>query len=108
MAHLRPRLAFAFALAAGLLLVFMDSRPSFDDTGVLAAGLVGASFVAVVLDGSPDLRRALGLALLVGIWIPIFELALPGTFGAVIALALAALGAGAGLLVTRATTPANA
>jgi hypothetical protein len=106
MALLRPRLALGFALVAGLALVFMDSRPSFDDTGVLVAGLVAASFAAVVLDGTTDLRRGLGLALLVGIWIPIFEMALPGTFGAVVALALAALGAGAGLLVTRAMTPA--
>lgn len=107
MARVRPRLALVFAIVAGLLLVFMDSRPSFDDTGVLVAGLVAASFAAVILDGTTDMRRALGLALLVGIWIPIFELALPGSFGAVIALALAALGAGAGLLVTRAMTPAH-
>ena len=84
------------------VLMFMDTRPAFDDTGITVVGLIGAAFLAVVIDGSADLRRALALALLVGIWIPIVEIALPGTFGSVMALVFAGVGAIAGVLVTRA------
>jgi hypothetical protein len=102
MARLRAPIAFGFALVAGLVLMFMDMRPAFDDTGITVVGLLAASFAAVVIDGSADLRRALALALLVGVWIPIVEIALPGTFGPVIALVIAAAGALAGLVVARA------
>ncbi|MBI2780458.1 MAG: hypothetical protein HYX55_01520 [Chloroflexi bacterium] len=101
MARLRPPLAFGLALVAGLVLMFMDTRPAFDDTAITVVGLVGAAFLAVVIDGSADLRRALALALLVGIWIPIVEIALSGTFGSVMALVFAGAGAVAGLLVAR-------
>ena len=102
MARLRPGLAFGLALVAGVLLMYMDTQPAFDDTAITVLGLIGAAFLAVVIDGSADLRRALALALLVGIWIPIIEIALPGTFGSVMALVFAGAGALAGLLVTRA------
>jgi len=86
--------------------MFMDTRPAFDDTGITVVGLIGAAFLAVVIDGSADVRRALALALLVGIWIPIIEIALPGTFGSVMALVFAGAGALAGLVVARATAGA--
>ena len=86
--------------------MFMDTRTAFDDTGVTVVGLMGAAFLAVVIDGSADLRRVLGLALLVGIWIPIVEIAVPGTFGSVMALVFAGAGALAGLVVARTTAGA--
>ena len=41
--------AATFAIAFGLFFAYVDSRPNFDDTGVLAFSIAGVSF----LFGSP-------------------------------------------------------
>ena len=80
----------------------MDTRPGFDDTGVLVALLVISTFIAVLVDGSGRILRAAMLAVLVGIWVPLLEVAPPGSTGSLLALVFAAIGAGAGVVSIRA------
>ena len=97
MAGTRALLAIALALAAGLALALHR----------LAAGLrrhrghrgrAGdrRASLAVLVDGSARPLRVAMLAVLVGIWIPIIEIAPPGTYGPFVALVFAAAGAVAG------------
>ena len=105
MAALRTVLAAAFATISGLLLAVLDSQPGFDDTAITAVGLAGAAFVAVLIDGSGHPLRVATMAALVGIWIPLVEIAPPGTFGPLLALVFAAAGAAVGLVALRILRP---
>ena len=82
------------------MLASIESRPGFDDTGVMAVALAFTAFVVVLVDGSARGLRAAMLAVLVGIWIPVFELS-SGSSGPLLALAFAAAGAGVGLVALR-------
>lgn len=105
MAALRIGLAAAVATVSGLLLAVLDSQPRFDDTGITAIGLAFAAFIAVLIDGSGRPLRVATVSVLVGIWIPLVEIAPPGTFGPVLALVFAAAGAATGLVALRAIRP---
>jgi hypothetical protein len=107
MAALRTVLAVAFATISGLLLAVLDSQPGFDDTAITAIGLAVAAFVAVLIDGSGHPLRVATMAALVGIWIPLVEIAPPGTFGPLLALVFAAAGAAVGLVTLRTLRPAR-
>ena len=65
----RDGLLAVVAGTIGLTLGYLDSRPSWDDTGITAALLLLSSAMAVGLSG----RRPWLWALLIGTWIPIFE-----------------------------------
>ena len=73
------------ALGLGLLLAFIDTRPNWDDTGII----VGAIVLSCASLGALAPERPWLWALAVGIWIPIFEIAPGGNFGALLALAFA-------------------
>ena len=63
----RQLVLFTAAVAWGLAIAYIDSRPTWDDAGVTALGLlVGAALPAVLAPG-----RAWLWALAVGIWIPL-------------------------------------
>lgn len=108
MAGLRALVAIGLALAAGLALGFIDSRPGYDATGITAVGLAIAAFAAVIVDGSGRPLRVAMLAVLAGIWIPIIEVAPPGTYGPFAALVFAAAGAIVGMLLLRGVRPGPA
>jgi hypothetical protein len=108
MARVRLVAALGLALAAGLALMYLDTRPGFDDSAMLVAGIVGAAFLGVLMDGSGDPRRAVAVALLVGIWIPLVEIAPAGNVASLIALVFAAAGAIGGWLVLHGTAAARA
>lgn len=107
MAALRALAAIALAIVAGLGLLILDSGPDFDDTAIIAIGLAVAAFVVVLIDGSGRVLRVATLAVLVGIWIPVLEIAPVGTYGPLLALAFAAAGAIAGMLVLRSVWPSR-
>jgi di/tricarboxylate transporter len=107
MVALRAILAAIMAIVAGLLIAVLDSQPGFDDTGVTAAGLAIAGFAAVVIDGSGRPLRVAMLAVMVGIWIPLVEIAPAGTFAPLLALAFAATGAALGMVALRVMRPAG-
>lgn len=86
------------ALAAGIAIGAMDSRPGFDDTGVTVTLLVLAAGVVAAIDG----RRPWLWALLVGAPLPIIEVPSTGSSAPLVALLFAAIGASIGVIVRRA------
>ena len=90
------RCLFVLATMAGFAIAYVDSRPTWDDTGITAAAMVP---VAGLL-GFVGPRRAWVWALAVGSWIPAYAVARspsPGTLGMVIVLVFPAMGAYAGV-----------
>lgn len=92
------------AVAAGLAIAVLDSRPGWDDSGITAALLALAAFVVAAVSG----RRPWLWALLVGVWTPLLEIPSTGATGSLLALAIAAIGAFAGYgLVSLLVRPAE-
>ena len=94
------------ALAAtviGVVIGYLDSRPSWDDTGITAALLLLTSALVAGLSG----RRPWLWALLIGIWIPLFEVRGAAGLASLAALALSALGAFGAYLLARVSGPAG-
>ena len=80
------------ALIAGLFFAYVDSRPTWDDTGVLAGAiLLTCSLIALIGYSSPWL-----LALAVGIWIPLRGIFVTHNYASILALVIAFIGAYAG------------
>lgn len=77
------------ALAAGLILAWIDTRSGFDDTGVLVGLLVVAGIGVVVIDGAPSTGVAWLLGVLVGGPTPIVEVLNGGQAASVVALVFA-------------------
>ena len=89
------------AVAIGLAVAWVDSRPNWDDTGVTAGAL--ALSTAVLAAISP--ARPWRWALLVGAWIPALAFARGQGPGALLALVAAAVGAFAGSGARRMLAP---
>jgi len=67
----------------------VDSRPGFDDTGLLVILLVLAGIVVAVIGGAPPAPGAGLLGVLVGAPTPVFEIARGGQTASVVALVFA-------------------
>jgi len=80
---------------AGLFSAWVDSRPAWDDTGVLAGGLLLVSGLLTLLGG----RRPWLIALAVGIWIPLHDIYLSHDLRMLLVLLIPTLGAYAGWAV---------
>ena len=83
------------ALALGGLVTYVDSRPTWDDTGVTAAALLVISGVLGFL--GPN--RPWLWALAVGLWIPLLGVARTGNYWAMSALVVAFAGAYGGMAI---------
>jgi hypothetical protein len=81
------------ALALGLVIAYVDSRPNWDDTGITALAL----FVCCALCGALVPKRPWLWALAIGAWIPIAGITMAGNFGSLLALVFAFAGAYAGM-----------
>lgn len=91
------------AIVVGLIIGWVDSRPTWDDTGLTAAAVfLAAAFFAALTPRRPWLW---GLA--VGAWIPLFGIIGSHHVGSLLALAIALGGAFAGALARRALAPAQ-
>jgi hypothetical protein len=86
------------ALLFGLLLAWVDTRPGWDDTGLM----VGVIFLVTLFLGVVMPEHAWLWALAVGGWIPLVEISRSGNFGALLALVAAFAGAYTGAFVRRA------
>jgi hypothetical protein len=107
----RPRrdarhwLGAGVALAVGLGAASIDTRPEFDDTGVLAFGLIAGGAVAAVMTGRAGIGWLVALALGTGLPVPAAELAPGGSPASLLALAFAAAGVLIGTGVTHVLEP---
>jgi hypothetical protein len=80
------------AVLVGLGIVWVDSRPTWDDTGISAS----AVFSSAALFGAARPERAWRWALAMGIWIPAYGILLRHNAGSALAMAVAFAGAYAG------------
>ena len=103
-AWLGPVLSLIVAVVAGIAIAYVDSRPGWDSTGITAGLLAIAALIAVLIEGSGRAVRAAAIAVLVGIWIPILEIAAPGTNGPLLAFVFSGVGAFIGWVVVRGLT----
>lgn len=104
---LGPILSLIVAVVAGIGIAYVDSRPGWDDTGITAAALAISALVAVLIEGSGRPVRVAAIAVLVGIWIPIFEIAAPGANGPLLAFVFSGVGAFIGWVIVRGLTRAT-
>lgn len=88
----------AVALALGLLIAFADSSPGWDSTGITAGALVLAAGATAYVGRS----RPWLWAMLVGLPVPVVEIAGNGSAGSVLALVFACAGATVGWAFARA------
>jgi hypothetical protein len=88
-------LLLGIAVLAGLFFAYVDSRPTWDDTGVLA----GAILLTCGLLALVGYRRPWLLALVVGAWIPLRGIFITHNYFSLLALIIAFLGAYGGWAV---------
>jgi hypothetical protein len=98
----RDALLAAPVTLIGLAVGYFDSRPTWDDTGITVALILLTSAMAAGLSG----RRPWLWALLVGAWVPTFEITGRSGAASLLAVLVAAVGAGAGYALARAAEPA--
>jgi hypothetical protein len=84
-------------LAIGAMITYVDSQPTWDDTGVTAAAILAACALLAAI--AP--RRPWLIALAVGAWIPLLGIARTQNYGALLALAFAFAGAFFGMGLRR-------
>jgi hypothetical protein len=92
------------AVGIGLLIAWIDTRPTWDDTGITVAAIFGST----LLLGAALPGRAWLWALAVGIWIPLFNIVLNSNYGAVASLVVAFAGSYAGAFLRRALSATSA
>lgn len=85
----------AVAVLAGLFSAYVDSRPTWDDTGILAGGLLLVSGLLTLLGH----RKPWLIALAVGIWIPIHDIYLSHDFRLLLILLIPLIGAYGGWIL---------
>lgn len=68
--NLMQKLLLGLALAAGLFIAYVDSRPTWDDTGI-TVGFILLSSGLLTLVGY---RRPWLIALAIGAWLPVYEI----------------------------------
>jgi hypothetical protein len=96
------KILFAAGLGLGLLIGYVDSRPSWDDTGITA----GVLLITTATLGALAPQRPWVWALCVGVWIPVFGISNSSNYGSLMAVAIAFVGAYGGMLVRRVFIPA--
>ncbi len=92
------------AIAVGLLIAWVDSRPTWDDAGITA----GVVFLTAAFFSAIRPVRPWIWALAAGAWIPFFGIALHHNSGSLLALAPALVGAYAGAMARRVLAPTGA
>ena len=86
------KLLYFIAPCLGLAIAYVDSRPTWDDTGITVLAVLAASGGLGLL--SP--KRPWLWALAVGIWIPLYAVLRTHNYGALLALVFGFVGAYAG------------
>ncbi len=89
------KILLAAGVLFGLFAAWVDSRPTWDDTGILVGGLVLAASLLTLL----GYRRPWLIALAVGIWIPLHDIYVSHDFALLVVLLFPFFGAYAGWAV---------
>jgi hypothetical protein len=74
--NLMQKILLAFAVLTGLFIAFVDSRPTWDDTGITAGAMLLSSGLFTLL----GYRRPWLIALAIGLWTPLYETYLSRNF----------------------------
>jgi hypothetical protein len=93
--NVMQNILLAVAVLAGLFSAYVDSRPTWDDTGILAGGLLIISGLLTLLGH----RKPWLIALAVGIWIPLHDIYLSHDLRMLLVLLFPLVGAYGGWLV---------
>ena len=89
------KILLTIAVIAGLFFAYVDSRPTWDDTGItVGALLLTSGLLALIGFQQPWL-----LALAVGLWLPLYEVTTTHAYASIIALVVAFIGAYGGWAV---------
>ena len=70
------KILLAVAILTGLFIAFVDSRPTWDDTGITAGAMLLSSGLLTLL----GYRRPWLIALAIGLWTPLYETYLSRNF----------------------------
>ena len=89
------KILLAIAVMAGLFFAYVDSRPTWDDTGIT----VGAVLLTCGLLALIGYQRPWLLALAVGAWIPLYEIITTQAYASIFAVIIAFIGAYGGWVV---------
>ncbi len=89
------KILLAIAFLAGLFYAYVDSRPTWDDTGI-TVGVILLTCGILALIG---FQRPWLLALAVGVWLPLYEVMTSHTYASLVALVIAFIGAYGGWAV---------
>lgn len=89
------KILIGIATTIGLFSLFIETSPTWDDTGILVVGI----FLTCGLLALIEHQRPWLLALVVGIWIPLYRIIVSSNYETVIALVVAFIGAYAGWLL---------
>jgi hypothetical protein len=98
---LRDALLAVAAATIGLAVAYFDSQPTWDDTGITVALILLTSAMVAGLPG----RRPWLWALLIGAWVPLFEITGSAGLASLLALVAAAVGAAVGYALVRVAEP---
>jgi hypothetical protein len=92
--RIRPmqKILLAIAVVSGWFITYVDSRPTWDDTGITASIILLVCGVIALI----GYRRPWLLALAVGAWIPLYGLFVTHNYASILALLIAFVGAYAG------------
>jgi hypothetical protein len=92
---LMQKILLAIAVIAGLFFAYVDSRPTWDDTGI-TVGIILLTSGLLALIG---FQRPWLLALAVGLWLPLYEILTTHAYASMVALVSAFIGAYGGWVV---------
>jgi hypothetical protein len=93
--HTMQKILAAAAVVCGVIIAFVDSRPTWDDTGITVFGLLAVSGLLGMLGP----KRPWLWALLLGVWMPLYYILTKNNFSMLITLIFPFMGAYAGMLV---------
>jgi len=92
---LMQKILLAIAIMAGLLFAYVDSRPTWDDTGITVGVILLTSGLLALI----GFQRPWLLALAIGVWLPLYEIITVHAYASIAALVVAFIGAYGGWLV---------
>jgi hypothetical protein len=97
MSRIKFWICLVIAFTLGLFIAWVDSRPTWDDTGITAGSLlIVAGLLGLVAPEHPWLW-----ALAVGVWIPLYAIIAHGNYSLIVVMIIPFIGAYAGALVRK-------